>query len=259
MKKGLTYRLTEAGHKAWESQDTAIPSEYRRILWLLETEAHTDVVRGCLRQYSDELLYEWLAELEEIGLLEPVETVATYDLDFSVPTVKQAPLLEEDTLRLNQEAEVVEEDLTRRGFYLAKDRLVNRARSEKSPAETVVLVVEDDPDQLALADLRITMAGYTVRVAESVNGLLHSLLEHGTPDALIMDIMLPDGDGFDILAKMRRHPMYALLPVVFLTAKDDPAEIRRGLALGADGYVTKPYSKTIITEAVRRVLRQETR
>src|SRR2546430_11607143 len=48
--------------RSWESQDVAIPAEYRRILWLIETEAHVDVVRGCLREYPDELLDEWLGE-----------------------------------------------------------------------------------------------------------------------------------------------------------------------------------------------------
>ena len=132
---------------------------------------------------------------------------------------------------------------------------MNREPLKKPVAETVVLIVEDDPDQRALADLRMSIAGYMVRVAESVNALLHSLLEHGTPDLLILDLMLPDGDGFDILAKMRRHPIYALLPIVLLTARDNPADIRKGIVLGADGYVTKPYSKNTLASVVRRVLK----
>src|SRR5207249_10348940 len=124
-----------------------------------------------------------------------------------------------------------------------EERLANRAGVQKPRAETVVLVVEDDPDQLALADLRVTMAGYVVRVADSVNALLHSLLDHGTPDILVLDVMLPDGDGFDVLAKMRRHPIYAMLPIVMLTAKTDPDDIRRGLGLGADGYIDRKSTR----------------
>ena len=67
--------------------------------------------------------------------------------------------------------------------------------------------------------------------------------------------MLPDIDGFRILAGMRRHLKLSLLPVIMLTAKDDPADIRAGLALGADGYVTKPYSKNILVDTIRRVLK----
>ncbi|HXM83815.1 MAG TPA: response regulator [Burkholderiales bacterium] len=256
VKEGKIYRLTEEGRKAWESQDVAIPAEYRRILWLIETEAHVDVVRGCLREYPDELLDEWLGELEELDLLRSKQTAVEYDLNLSVADAKTRPLAEEDTVRLDQQSIEAGGKLSRTGVYIAEDRLKNRAGVEKPPAETVVLVVEDDPDQLALADLRVTMAGYVVRIADTVNALLHSLLEHGTPDLLVLDVMLPDGDGFDILAKMRRHPMYAMLPIVMLTAKNDPDDIRRGLGLGADGYVTKPYSKNVLAGTIRRVLKQ---
>jgi len=67
--------------------------------------------------------------------------------------------------------------------------------------------------------------------------------------------MLPDGNGFDILARIRSHPKLALLPVVMLTALNEPDEVRWGLALGADGYVTKPYSKSILAETIGAVLR----
>src|SRR5438093_13265111 len=81
LKEGKIYRLTEEGRKAWESQDVAIPAEYRRILWLIETEAHVDVVRGCLREYPDDRLEEWLGELEELDLLSSKQTAVEYDLD----------------------------------------------------------------------------------------------------------------------------------------------------------------------------------
>jgi len=67
--------------------------------------------------------------------------------------------------------------------------------------------------------------------------------------------LLPDGDGFDILAGLRNHPAHALMPVVMLTVKDDPMDIQRGLSLGADGYVTKPYSKKLLEDVLCQVLR----
>ena len=121
----------------------------------------------------------------------------------------------------------------------------------------MILIVEDDADQLALADLRVSMAGYRVRVASSVNAFLQTMLDDGAPDLLLLDVMLPDGDGFEILAKMRRHQALASLPIVMLTAKSDPADIGKGLALGADGYVTKPYTKKILADVIRRVLKQD--
>jgi DNA-binding response OmpR family regulator len=139
---------------------------------------------------------------------------------------------------------------------VASDRLSLRPAGRKSPGDTVVLIVEDDPDQLALADLRVSMAGYKVRVANSVNAYLQSMLDDGAPDLLLLDVVLPDGNGFDVLAKIR-HPVLSSLPVVMLTAKDDAANIGKGLLLGADGYVTKPYTKNILADVIRRVLKHD--
>jgi DNA-binding response OmpR family regulator len=74
-------------------------------------------------------------------------------------------------------------------------------------------------------------------------------------DVAVFDVMLPDGNGFDLLAKLRASPEFATLPVVMLTAKTELADIHRGLALGADGYITKPYSKTQLGEVIAHVLK----
>src|SRR5574341_326970 len=253
---GKLYRRTEAGGAAVASGDVAIPSDYRRILALVETEMHGDAIRGSLRQYTDALLAEWLEELEELRLLEsrPAADI-TRNLQFAVAGVAAQPQpLAEDAPRIEREARAAGAALSRSGAYLAEDRLKNRAPLAKPAAETVVLVVDDDPDQLALADLRVSLAGYQVRVAGSGQALKEALRAHGLPDMLLLDVVLPDADGFAILAGMLRHPKLALLPVIMLTAKDDPADISKGLALGADGYVTKPYSKNILADTIRRVL-----
>jgi DNA-binding response OmpR family regulator len=112
----------------------------------------------------------------------------------------------------------------------------------------------DDPDQLALADLRVSAADYGVRTASSGAELTRRLLEEGPPDLLLLDVMLPDGNGFDILAKLRRHPKFAELPIVLLTVVSDVEHVATGLGLGADGYVTKPYSKNILVGVIKGVL-----
>jgi DNA-binding response OmpR family regulator len=67
--------------------------------------------------------------------------------------------------------------------------------------------------------------------------------------------MLPDGNGFDILAQLRGRPEFSTLPIVMLTAKTELPDIRNGLALGADGYITKPYSKNQLVEVLSHVLK----
>jgi len=116
--------------------------------------------------------------------------------------------------------------------------------------------VEDDPDQLALAVLRLTTAGYPVKTAQGVQSLFKSV-EESRPDAIFLDVMLADGDGFDALAALRRHPKYAHLPIIMVTSKTEPEDVAKGLALGCDGYITKPYGSSTLEYVLRYVLKQE--
>jgi DNA-binding response OmpR family regulator len=84
---------------------------------------------------------------------------------------------------------------------------------------------------------------------------LQALVDDGAPDLLLLDVVLPDGDGFEVLTKMRRHSALGSLPIVLLTARNEAVDIGRGLLLGADGYVTKPYTKNILADVIRRVLK----
>jgi CheY-like chemotaxis protein len=117
-------------------------------------------------------------------------------------------------------------------------------------------VDKDDPDQLALGELRLTMAGYQVHSVDRAKALSRYLRQQARPDLLLLDVMLPDGNGFDILAQLRGRPEFSSLPIVLLTAKAELVDIRNGLALGADGYITKPYSKNQLAEVISRVLKQ---
>jgi CheY-like chemotaxis protein len=248
------YRLTNAGRQAWEGQDAAVPADYRRILWMMDVQGQGGVADTLSKLYPPEMLEEWLSEMEEIGLIE-VAPSGEGQGTFAPSGADQTAALGQADLR--EAAKVAGSSLARTGAYLALDRLRRRPLPLKAPADTVILIVEDDPDQLALADLRVSMAGYQVRVAGSVNGFLQAIVDEGAPDLLLLDVMLPDGDGFDVLSKMRRHQALGSLPIVMLTARNDAADIGRGLALGADGYITKPYTKNILGEVIGRVLKRE--
>jgi CheY-like chemotaxis protein len=250
---GRIYRLTSAGREAWEGQDSAVPADYRRILWMMDVQGQGALADALSRLYPPDMLEEWLAEMEEIGLIEPVPEGDSHIGAFMSRSSDRTLAL--DQAQLRETAKAAAGALARTGAYLTLDRLRQRPAQPKAPADTVILIVEDDPDQLALADLRISMAGYKVRVAGSVNGFLQALVDEGAPDLLLLDVMLPDGDGFDVLSKMRRHQALGSLPIVLLTARNEPADIGRGLALGADGYITKPYTKSILADVIARVLK----
>jgi CheY-like chemotaxis protein len=254
------YARTAAGDEALASGDVAIPSDYRRILALLDGSTHTHVIRGRLRHFADDLLDDWLAELEELGFISSIAADVTQELDFrsllaaQQGSARAAPPDDSQRLSLGA-AQAAFAELEDKGAFLAADRIRHRPPLAKRASEIRVLIVEDDPDQAALADLRVSMAGYGVRLARNCAELVKEIRTREPPDIVLLDIMLPDGNGWDVLSSIRRHPKLALLPVVMLTALNEPNEVRWGLALGADGYVTKPYSKSILAETIGAVLR----
>jgi CheY-like chemotaxis protein len=252
----LSYRVSAAGRAVVASQDTAVPKDYRLILWLIDFHGN-DYWRRAIACYPTELLQEWLGEMEDLRLIERAPaTDADAPADGILDPESTLRLAPQFGAQLYSTMKAATQALARAGCYVAEERVAHGKPFSKSVSQTDILIVEDDPDQLALADLRVSMSGYAVRVADCVSQFQTSLAEKGPPDLLLLDVMLPDGDGFDILMKLRRHPSYTALPVVMLTARNNIADIERGFALGADGYVTKPYSKNLLADVIRRVLRQ---
>ena len=253
------YCRTAAGDKALRSSNPPIPSDYHRILRIIEGDTHPDVIRGFLRRFPDALLADWLAELVELGLVASVHADPAQEQDFNASLKLKrggaGAMTPDDSHRIAIQARNAQMALDSAGAYLFPDRLEHRPRLAKKAREVTVLVVEDDPDQAALANLRVKTAGYAVRVARDCKELVEEIRTRTRPDLLLLDVNLPDGNGFDVLTSIRRHPKLALLPVVMLTALADPQDVRRGLELGADGYITKPYSKKILTQIIRSVLK----
>lgn len=244
------YELTEAGLSAWRSGDRAIPEQHRLVLWLIEFYGN-DYVERLAERYSTDVLSPLLDELEELKLIRraaaPSKGLAALD-----PSAMAFSLADER--RFEDELRRASESLAKVNSYISEERLKDRKPLGKPRTEAVVLIVEDDPDQLALADLRVSMEGYTVWVAQSARALHDTLATKGRPDALLLDVMLPDLNGFEILRKLRSHRVYADLPVILLTAKTGPEDIAMGLRLGADAYVTKPYSKRLLAGVLEQVL-----
>lgn len=126
-----------------------------------------------------------------------------------------------------------------------------RRHDERSPS---ILVVDDDPRMQRLLKVNLERAGYRVDVA--VDGA--AALEHvdlSPPDLMLLDVMMPEMDGFDCLARLRE---WSDLPVILLTAKGEERDKVKGLDLGGDDYLTKPFGPSELLARVRAVLRRQT-
>jgi CheY-like chemotaxis protein len=256
---GNVYYLTDVGEKLRLKSKATLDEHFVRILSVIEGDTHIDVIRGWLRHYSDAQLNDWLKKLELAGALKlrPAGYVAALSFPDAARKDRdyEAALTDTDRLRIGAGTVIGEALLKAQGAYLAEERLKNRAPLAKQPSEISVLLVEDDPEQAELARRRLGLAGYQVRVADSQQGFLAALRDHGVPDAFCLDVELPDGNGFDLLGYIRSHPRLALVPVIMLTAQSEPEQIRKGLVLGADGYLPKPYAKSVLTDTLQRLLK----
>jgi two-component system phosphate regulon response regulator PhoB len=118
-----------------------------------------------------------------------------------------------------------------------------------------ILVVEDERDIAALVGYHLTKEGYRVRTAGSGLEALEEMVRE-RPDLIVLDLMLPGLSGFDLLGELRRRPEIADTPVIVLTARRDEIDRIKGLELGADDYVTKPFSPQELVLRVAAVLRR---
>ena len=118
-----------------------------------------------------------------------------------------------------------------------------------------ILVVEDEPDILEVIEYNLARDGFRVVTARDGEAGL-KLARSELPDALILDLMLPGIDGLELCRRLRADDVTRALPIVMVTAKGEEADIVVGLGLGADDYVTKPFSPRELLARVRAVLRR---
>lgn len=121
---------------------------------------------------------------------------------------------------------------------------------------TRVLVVDDEPDLLELVRYNLTKAGYEVACVESgEEALAHT--RKNRPDLIILDVLLPGLDGMEVCRILRRDPQTTGIPIVMLTARSEDIDVISGLELGADDYLTKPFSPRVLLARIKALLRRQ--
>lgn len=119
-----------------------------------------------------------------------------------------------------------------------------------------ILIVEDEVSLLKLESILLTTRGYKVSgVTDGLKALEE--IKKDMPDLVLLDIMIPGIDGFEVCRRIKADPVTANLPVIMLTAKKSSADQSRGVEAGADAYITKPFKSAKIIEVVEELLRKE--
>lgn len=136
-------------------------------------------------------------------------------------------------------------------------RIARRAKAGTRLDEVhapLVLVIEDEQYLANMLKHVLANEGFDVRIAKNREEIVAAFRRPPRPDLVLLDVMLPDADGFEVLLKIRQHPELQAVPVVMLTAKATREAVLKGLAGGADGYITKPFEIDVLVKAVNVVL-----
>jgi len=250
------YVLTRSADRELRGSDTALSALELEFLVLIDGHASVaeiarrnktlvlsaviDVFRSLIARNLIELSRKDAAEGMEIG-------------DFlSSPSFYVPPAGAER--EAGDEAAAGVSSLQQTGYYV---RIARRTGSDRKLVEgqrLCVIVIEDEPHLAKLLRQYLTLEGFDARVASNREEIVAEFRRPPPPDLVLLDVMLPDADGFDVLYKMRTHPRLKSVPTIMLTSKATREAVLKGLAGGADGYITKPFEIDVLVKAVRAVL-----
>ena len=116
-----------------------------------------------------------------------------------------------------------------------------------------ILIVDDEPGVVVPIQFLMEQQGYRVMTAERGEDALDLIYQY-KPDLVLLDIMLPGIDGYEVCEIIRLNPDFRDVKIIFLTAKGRESEIAKGLALGADAYISKPFSNTTLVAKIKELL-----
>lgn len=249
------YAITDKGNAELKSAGTSLSAAELEVLVLVDGQStvaqvtrhaaplKTAEVSDILRKLFGARLITTATEPTSDGLESGFFTIAVPAGFFSKVTEQTSTEADQGVTSLNQ-----------KGYYVRIARRPTAAREVKEGEQLTVLVVDDDPDLLKLLRTYIKLEGYAVRTAEKRDDITAAFRQAPMPAVVLLDVELPDANGFDVLVRMRQHPLLKTLPVIMLTGTATREAVIRGLQAGADGYVTKPFEPDQVMAAVNAVL-----
>ncbi len=241
------YAVTPKGQQELSGSATSISPAELNVLVRLDGVLTVEQLRQGMSPESAPLFDRHLDSLVAKGLAAVVrmsDFMAAGRFDFSAISMTNA----------GAEADVCAASLKKSNYYVRIARKRERQRP-RAPGEPYTAVIVDDEPQLAkFLSHYLTFEGFEVRIASCREEIVAEFRKTPPPDLILLDVVMPDADGFDVLLRIRAHPALRDIPVIMLTAKATRESVLKGLAGGADGYVTKPVEAESLLQAVRTVM-----
>jgi CheY-like chemotaxis protein len=241
------YALTKLGEAELRNSATRLSRAELDVLVRFDGVLTLAQVKALLPPEAQEGFDGVLRDLRDRRLITVVE-VDPFTLTWNSQMAKLASAVK------SAEADAGVASLQRSGFFVQ----IARRREELPPRNfgdpLTAVVVEDDPALAKFTQTLLKLSGFEVRNAHNRAEVVEMIRRRPIADLILLDVMLPDVDGFEILARVRQHPVLQNVPVIMLTGKATREAVLKGIAGGADGYITKPFEPESLLRAVRTVL-----
>jgi len=193
-----------------------------------------------------------MGEAMQLATGEEIDFEKHFSAGYTVPEPVTSGQAERDIDRLG----LIGVDALRDKGYFTRIVLEPGVPTRKllNPQTIRVLIIDDDRSTGALIELALHSAGCQTRLARTRQEIAEALGAKPLPHLVLLDVLMPEVNGFDVLNRIRQHPVLQKIPVLMLTALAERKDVARGLMLGADGYITKPVLPSVLLLAVEAVL-----
>jgi two-component system, OmpR family, response regulator len=249
--------LTKNGEQALSEPGTTLsPAQLEALVLIGGSATVSQVLKRAPRSVPPDVLRASLGELIDRKYISTnagmgdnmIDPGDFFTLDKTGATLPEVG--EQVHARIDADAEFLRQN----GYYVSLVRKSADQPRRATGQKLSVLVIEDDPDILKLLQIFLKLEGFETRIASNRDEIVAAFRAPPLPDLVLLDIRLPDINGFDVLARMRQHPAMKVLPVIMLTAEATREAVLKGLVGGADGFVTKPFQIDRLVKAVNTVL-----
>lgn len=244
---GEAYVLTLRGENELRGGLTTLSPAHIELLVRIDGVLTIAQIKAAMPEIPIEDFQSTFNQLLDSGLLSVTE-VDPFAEQFQFQPTKMA------LSRAEAEADSGAASLRKTGYYVSIARKRGRARTLAPGEVLTAIVVEDDPMLAKFIQSYLSFEGFVVRLAANRVEIVAEIRKPPIPDLILLDVMLPDTDGFDILLRLRQHPALTNVPVIMLTGKATREAVIKGLAGGADGYITKPFEIEALMRAARTVI-----
>ena len=249
------FATTEKGNAELKASGTSLSAAELQVLVLVDAFSTVAQISNRVPGISHE---ELVAALGKLAAGQLIVSTSEPDSDvmasgFSTINVP-AGFFSSLSFDSHPEADGGTEILKRKGYYVRIARRPLEDHERKAGWQPTILIVDDDPDLQKLVGTYLKLEGFITRAAFKRDDILIALRRQPAPDLILLDVQLADANGFDILARMRLHPVLKSMLVIMLTAEATREAVLKGLQAGADGYITKPFEVDSVVAAVKAVL-----